>query len=148
MAQRENINIRTKYTTMEMFKDQCIDHFGHPKAATTWNRGLWGYVDEEGLFNITAGNKGAGLFIFRGKGEIINGHVHLRGNIGVIQRGKWAIYISVGLMTLLGLVMILSGNPMGIIVGFFMMLMPWTNYLYMRRSDALYKMILRKVTDN
>ena len=146
MAYREGIDIRTSFTSIEAFEKGCIDHEGIPFATTSWNRGLWGTVDEQGRFEITSGKKGAALFIFRGKVEVIDNNIHMIGDISIRTHGKVMLYVSIVMMTLFGLLLIVSLNPVFILFGIMMIVLPWLNVVYAMKNDALYNQIVNKVS--
>lgn len=145
MAYRNNVDIKTSYFSIEEFTEGCIDHIGMPFAATSWNRGLWGLVLDDGGFEITSGKKGAALFIFRGKLEVIEDHIHMIGDISIRTYGKVMLYGSIIMMSILGLLLIVSLNPVFLFFGLMMIVLPWFNVLYAMNSDALYKLIVKKV---
>lgn len=146
MAYRKDISITTPYTSIKGLKETFLDHEGMPKTATTWNRGLWGSIEDQGMFEITSGSRGSGMFVFTGQAEVEEGQVHLKGQIDIRKRSLYAVYGSTAIMSLFGILLILTWNPVFFVFGLMLMIVPWFNYFYMVRSNALYMEIQKKLT--
>lgn len=146
MAIRNNVKILTKYKTIDECIESCLDYYGEARFYSSFYRGIGGTISKSGEFNISSKTRGSGIFQFIGKIEEVDGNIYLVGDISEKAVQIKIIYISILFMILLGFFIIFVMAPLGILIGPLFMIVPWFNLLYVKRSDALYHEIVRKVS--
>lgn len=146
MLYRENIQLVTGYKSIKECRSACIEQVGMPDVSTISAGGVIGEVIDDGSIKLETRARGAGMFVFKGMVNENYSGIYLEGDISVKPFSKWIIYISIVLMGLIGIVLIMTGNQVLMVAGVFMALAPWGRFVYMKRSNSLYKRIVKKVT--
>ena len=146
MLYRHNIQLVTKYKSIEECRTACMEQVGKPSLSTISSSGVFGEVLEDGSLKLETRARGAGMFVFKGKVIEMDSGVSLKGDISAKPFSKWLIYISIVLMGLIGIVLIMTANQVFMVVGILILLTPWGRFAYMKRSNSLYKRIIKKVT--
>lgn len=145
MDRSENVSIKTKYKTLEACEQNCVDGIGIKRIAKTGSNKLYGVFDESHQFTITSDARGAALFAFEGVILEKEDGIYLEGKIFVKPQTKNIVLGSILLFSLMGILFTLSQNAVLIFMGVLFMIVPWFNFMYMNKSNALYKMIENRV---
>lgn len=144
-AQREDLVIKTTYTSIETCRSSAVDVVGSATIAKSWSSKLYGDFTENNHFRITSDAKGASMFVFEGTLVEEEGHVLMKGAIEVRPLVKKMVYLSVVFGLVFGLGLITTFNPVLFFMGLMFMGVPWINLRYMKKSNALYQMVVKKV---
>ena len=145
MAIRENVKIKTKYKTILECEQACVDGIGKKIMAKSWSNKLFGVFEDGHRVVISSDAKGAALFEFDGRIVAREDGIYLEGEIREKSSSKGFVYGSVAFSMILGLIMMSTFNPVFMFMGAMFMIIPWTNVIYMRKSDALYQMLVKRV---
>lgn len=146
MSRRENIIIKTKYKTIETCERNCVDSIGTKRIAKSWSNKLYGVFDDTHHFMITSDARGAALFVFEGVIVERDDHINMEGDIKLRPMSKKIVTGSILVGLLVGILLISTLNAVFMLMGTLFMIVPWFNYLYVKKSDALYSMIHKKVS--
>ncbi|TCO72187.1 hypothetical protein [Marinisporobacter balticus] len=153
MAKRKDIEIKTKYSTLQELVSNCRDI----KKKTIYStKGLGkaqisGEVYADGRFELSSTKDGGSSFEFIGKAEEREDGVYMVGEIKPKGSSVGMAYM-VGIVgVILGLFLMLilmykGGKSQALVMGLAFFLAPVLNILHLKRSDALYEDIIRKVS--
>jgi len=146
MAMRENIKIKTKYKSILECEQSCVDGIGRKIVAKSWSKKLYGIFEDGHRVVISSDAKGAALFEFEGRIVAREDGIYLEGDIREKSYSKGLVYGSVAFSLILGFAMMSTFNPVFVFMGVMFMVIPWTNVIYMRKSDVLYQMLVKRVS--
>ncbi len=146
MLYRDKIQLVTGYESIKECRTACVEEVGMPSVSTISSGGVIGEVSDDGSIKLETRARGAGMFVFKGMVNENDSGICLEGDISVKPFSKWIIYVSIVLMGLIGITLIMTGNQMFAVGGVFIALAPWGRFAYMKRSNSLYKRIIKKVT--
>lgn len=146
MPKRENIEIKTKYRTKSECIENCRDVKRKTKLGTTFSRQISGEVFPDGRFELSSRAKGSFMYEFKGIIKEEPDGVYMLGDIILKSSALKIIYTYIILGTVIAFVLIMTMNVVEILFGLLFATVPWLNLLAIKRSDYLYKDIIRKVS--
>lgn len=117
MAHRENIEIKTKFESIDECMENCRD------IKRTWVvplpgfRKIYGVVNGDGSFKLSSQRKNSAIFEFVGSIKTRNSDVYMAGEIRPKTRYKYSIYILNVILSVIGACMIFTINPVLIVIG-------------------------------
>lgn len=145
MPKRDNISIKTKYST----KTDCMEHYRDVKRTTrlslTYSRQISGEVYPDGRFVLSSRARGSAMFLFKGVIKEETDGVYMVGDIIKKPSAIKMVYGSIILSMMLAFGLILTMNPVFMLFGLLFATIPWLNLWILNTSDNLYKDIVNKV---
>lgn len=145
MTNRNNISIKTRFETVDSCKQNCLDQVGKVRYASSMGKSLIGEVTDQNSFRIGSNQKSAATHEFIGYIVQKEDGIYMEGDIKARKFSERMIYLSLIFGVVFGIMLILSLNPVFVLFGILFMLMPWMNVIHLKKSNALYNLIIKKV---
>lgn len=146
MVNREDILIKTRFSTIEECRGNCIDKIGKVRYASSLGKSLVGEITPQDTFVIASNQKGVATHEFVGEIYQKDNDIFMKGIIRPRKFSMIIVYAYVVFGLIFGITLILSFNPVFMFFGLLFMLVPWLNVVHLNKSNALYDRILQKVT--
>lgn len=144
MAKRKNISFKTKYSSIEECRVNCVDVEGMPLFGRSLSSKFYGVFHEDNSFVLTSVSKVAYSFEFEGTILQKDDGIYLEGEIRVKKKSLYIVYLSILLSVLFGVMLVLSFNVVFMFMGILFMIIPWFNLNHINRSDALYNLLIKR----
>ena len=145
MDKRNNLAIKTKYKDLETAKS-CVDKIGRSKLFINGLGKFYGEF-EENKFTITSSGKTLGVFEF--SGEFVEEHeiIWMKGSIkkreDILKRYKLLVLF----MYAFSLILLLSMNPVFMVMAILFLFIPIINKRIIDKSDTFYETIVKRVVE-
>lgn len=144
MDKRNDLVIKTKYKDMESAKS-CVDKIGRSTLFVNGQGNFYGEF-ENNKFSITSSGKSLGVFEFVGEFIVEHEEVWMHGSIikreEILKRHKIMFFF----IYAFAIVLLLSMNPLFMILAILFLFVPILNKSIINKSNAFYKAITKRVT--
>ena len=148
MTHRKNVEIKTKYESLEDCRENCRDIKKRLTLPIPASGKIYGEILEDDSFVLSSRKaKTSVIFEFIGKIEERNDGIYLVGEIRPKRYQRWIMYGFAFAFHLLGIVFVMIGTPGWIAYGLFLFIAAWIYILYLRWGDGLYADLIRKVQE-
>ena len=146
MAHRKNVEIKTKYESVESCMKDCRDIKKKTTIPVPASGKIYGVVHADGSFWLSSRKaKTSVIFEFVGYIEERNDAVYMVGEIRPKRYQKWIMIGFSLVFHLIGIVFIWTGQVGGIISGIMLFVFAWIYVIYLWKGDSLYCDLLKKL---
>lgn len=146
MAHRKNLEIKTKYESVEVCMEECRDIKKKRTMPVPASAKIYGEVFDDGSVHLSSRKaKTSVIFEFIGQIEARNDGIYMVGEIRPKPYQKWIMIGFSILFHLVGIVFIWTGEAGGIISGLLLFVFAWIYVLFLWKGDSLYADLIRKV---
>lgn len=146
MAHRKNVQIKTRYRSLEMCMDSCRDIKKKRTLPIPASGKIYGEVFKDGSFILSSRKlKTSVIFEFVGHMEERDDGIYLVGDIRVKYYQKVLLFGFSLFFHLLGIIFLSVGTLGWVACGVFLMVVSWSYLFFMWKGDSLYFDLLRKV---
>jgi len=146
MAHRENVEIKTKYKSVEECVLQCRDVKRKNCFESLFKRELFGEIFADRSFNLRSRKKGSYYFEFVGRIEERGDGIYMVGKIQPKRTFHVVLYGVILFFITLGLFLIASLQQIPVLIGFFFLAIGGLYVMILKKFDGLYKDLMRKLS--